>query len=67
MNNFIEILKMFFLGEVLLFFSLVPHFFIKRMSPKMIFILAIVVSLLWLCFSVYYVVLKTGINGDRPL
>lgn len=59
MNNFIEILKMFFLGEVLLFFSLVPHFFIKRMPPKMIFILAIVVSFLWLCFSVYYVVLKT--------
>jgi len=39
MELIIDIIQLFYLGEFLIFISLIPHFFIKRIQKKGILIL----------------------------
>ena len=59
MTNFIEFLKIILIGEGLILISAIPHFFIRRLPPKVIGITCIVFSIIWLGYAVYAVFIKT--------
>lgn len=60
MNKFIEIVKLFSIGAVAIFFSTLSRFIYRRTWEKLDTIIEIVLIILWLFFSIYVVLFNFG-------
>lgn len=55
MTDIIIFFKLFFIGELIIGVSAIPHFFMKKIPRKIIVIICILFSIIWIIYSIYLV------------
>lgn len=55
MTDIIIFFKLFFIGELIIGVSAIPHFFMKKIPRKIIVIFCILFSIVWIIYSIYWV------------